>query len=461
MDEKHSIIHNQKAYRRRNSFRQSVFRRLVGTLLAFSTLFIWFLYVTIIVYDADGGVFFKYEDKIPSIFKPSPERQARWILKKHPLIDGHNDLLILIRGAYKDHISDETFTDLFENGGLYGHVDIPRIESGGMGGAFWSAFMPCPQNPSNYSDANYGDTVKATIEQLDLFKRLKQRYPKYFTPSLTSEDATAAFKSGKLISPAGIEGLHQIGNSAATLRLYHTLGARYATLTWNCHNIYADAAITQEDGKFVQSKPLHHGISEKGRELINEMNRLGMMVDLAHVSKDTMIDALDGSEKWGGWKGSAAPPIFSHSSVYSICPHPRNVQDDVLQLVKKRNSVVMINFSADFISCKASETEGEFPEPDPEHATLDQVVRHIKYIGELIGYDYVGIGSDFDGIQDAPKGLEDISKFPALVAELLKQGVSREDVIKVIGGNILRVWAEADAVSSMMKQWVEPLEDDI
>jgi membrane dipeptidase len=352
---------------------------------------------------------------------------------------------------------------LFEKGGLDGHVDLPRIESGKMGGAFWSAFMPCPHNVSDFSESNYAEIVRATLQQLDLFQQLQVRYPKIFTPSSTSAEAERMFKGGQLISPVGIEGLHQIGNSPATLRLYYSLGARYVTLTWNCHNIYADAAITaDESGKFGPSKPLWHGVSEEGREMIYEMNRLGMLVDLAHVSKDTMIDALVGSTKWGqAWKGSVAPPIFSHSSAYALCPHPRNVPDDVLQLVKQRNSLVMINFSADFISCRKSDSGSEMPETDSEFATLDQVVKHIRHIGELIGYDYVGIGTDFDGISNPPKGLEDVSKFPDLVAELLHQGVSRHDVIKVIGGNLLRVWQEADAVASMLKPWRQPLEDRI
>jgi membrane dipeptidase len=371
--------------------------------------------------------------------------------------------MILIRGLYKNHISNETFTSLFENGGLEGHVDIPRIKIGQLGGAFWSAYMPCPANGSDFSDSNYSEIVRATLQQMDLFQQLGVRYPKYFTPSATSTEATLAFmKHHRLISPVGIEGLHQIGNSPATLRLYHSLGARYVTLTWNCHNIYADAAVTRdESGKFAPSKPLWHGISERGRDMIYEMNRLGMIVDLAHVSKDTMIDALVGSEKWGGWKGSMAPPIFSHSSAYSICPHPRNVPDDVLQLVKQRNSLVMINFSPDFISCKPPSSGSGFPETDLENSTLLQVVKHIRHIGNLIGYDYVGIGTDFDGISDTPKGLEDVSKLPDLVAELLRQGVSKGDVIKVIGGNLLRVWAEADAVSGMLKPWRTPLEDEI
>lgn len=320
--------------------------------------------------------------------------------------------------------------------------------------------------------------VHATLDALDVFHRLGEQYPKYFTPTPSHAAALSAFASGKLISPVIIEGLHQIGNSLANLRLFHRLGVRYATLTWNCHNKYADAAL-ESDAHFGAhvAKPYWHGLSQDGRKLVKEMNRLGMIVDLAHVSVDTMRDVLigesnsssstinDNDDKEGKdiWKGSLAPPIFSHSSVHAICPHPRNVPDDVLHLVKRRNSLVMINFSPGFIACAFgpdADPAVDLPALVPENSTLAQVVRHITYVGELIGYDYVGIGTDYDGIEDTPKGLEDVSKFPGLVAELLRVGVSEADVIKVVGGNLLRVWEEVDRVRDQLKH-VLPLEDDI
>jgi membrane dipeptidase len=194
--------------------------------------------------------------------------------------------------------------------------------------------------------------------------------------------------------------------------------------------------------------------------LVKEMNRLGMLVDLAHVSQDTMHDVLVGNGT-AQWNGSIAPPIFSHSSAYAICPHPRNVPDDILQLVKQRNSIVMVNFSPYFVSCKASQTPNAFPEFVPENNTLAHVVRHIRHIGELIGYDHVGIGTDYDGIGNTPEGLEDVSKFPELIAELLRQGISDEDVAKIAGRNLLRVWAEADKVAKELQKTVLPLEDDL
>lgn len=260
---------------------------------------------------------------------------------------------------------------------------------------------------------------------------------------------------------------HQIGNSPSTLRLYYALGVRYATLTWNCHNIYADAAILSflENDTSIVAPPLHHGISKDGRALVREMNRLGMLVDISHVSADTMRDALvgrEGVEAGEKWTGSIAPPIFSHSSAYTLCPHPRNVPDDILLLVKQRNSVIMVNFSPSFISCKAPDpsTPRALPILVPENSTLERVADHIVYIGEKIGYDHVGIGTDFDGIESTPKGLEDVTKLPDLVAELLRRGVSESDMAKVVGGNVLRVWDEVEQVGLELRaQGIEPLED--
>ncbi|KAF2262547.1 hypothetical protein CC78DRAFT_315959 [Lojkania enalia] len=390
------------------------------------------------------------------------EQRAVKILRENPLIDGHNDLMIFIRGKYMNHIYDADFKDKFENGGFPQHVDLPRLEQGMQGGAFWSAFMPCPMgNGTDFADENYSEIVRATLDQLDLFRRLSLSYPKYFSPSTNSSEALKAFENGRLISPVAIEGLHQIGNSISTLRLYHQLGVRYATLTWNCHNKFADSAL--ESGPRYEArvaKPYWHGLSPAGRELVKEMNRMGMLVDLAHVSKETMKDVLVGNED-GDWNGSLAPPIFSHSSAYAICPHPRNVPDDILQFVKQRESIVMINFSPGFISCVPGDSPSGLPDTYPPNATLNQVVQHIKYVGELIGYDYVGIGTDYDGIDSTPVGLEDVSKFPDLVAELLRQGVSDEDAAKVVGRNLLRVWKEADQVAAKLQARTLPLEDDL
>ncbi|KAB8305179.1 hypothetical protein EYC80_004469 [Monilinia laxa] len=383
------------------------------------------------------------------------------ILLTTPLIDGHNDLAILIKSVYKNRIYDEKFTDVFENGGMPYHVDLPRLKVGKNGGAFWSAFAPCPSNWSDFSSENYGHSVAFTLTQLDLLTRLQAAYPYHFSLPGNSSTALTAFQNGQLISPYIIEGLHQIGNSLSNLRLYFSLGVRYATLTHNCHNRYADAALVELPGGGVEkSTPQWGGVSPAGRQLIHEMNRLGMIVDLSHTSQDTMRSVLG----WEvDWPGSLAPVIFSHSSAYTICPHPRNVPDDILQLVKKRKSLVMVNFAPDFVSCVAnpSNTNG-LPDFYPKNSTLEHVARHVIHIGDLIGYDHVGFGSDFDGIPNTPQGLDDVSKYPDLVAELLKQGVSDTDAAKVVGGNILRVWKDVDELAAQLQAKGErPLEDDL
>lgn len=296
------------------------------------------------------------------------------------------------------------------------------------------------------------------MEQVDLVSRLQEAYPDTFSTPPNGTTAIEAFKAGKIISPLGIEGLHSIGNSLAHLRDFYKLGVSYATLTHNCHNKYADAAVVEgPDGSSIKSKPQWNGVSPAGKNLIHEMNRLGMIVDLAHVAADTMRDVLRGKDDW---TGSRAPVIFSHSSAYAICPHPRNVPDDVLQLVKETNSLVMVNFYPGFVSCKASDKADGMPEQDPDNATLEHVADHIVYIGKLIGFDHVGLGSDFDGVESVPKGLEDVSKFPDLIAELLKRGVSDEDASKVVGGNLLRVWKDVDDVAlHMQAEGVLPVED--
>ena len=213
-------------------------------------------------------------------------------------------------------------------------------------------------------------------------------------------------------------------------------------------------------GSLIAAPPLHGGVSPRGRLAVKEMNRLGMLVDISHVSKDTMLDVLGGRPE--KWSGSQAPVIFSHSSAYALCPHPRNVPDDVLDLVKSTNSIVMVNFSPDFISCVPSTSNTGIPDFYPQNSTLHQVARHIIYIGQRIGFDHVGLGSDFDGIFETPKGLDDVSKYPDLIAELLKMGLTDADAAKVVGRNILRVWGDADRVAEkMQKEGVLPIEDEL
>lgn len=295
---------------------------------------------------------------------------------------------------------------------------------------------------------------------MDLVSRLQQQFPDVFSEPGNSSTAMEYFRQGKIISPYGIEGLHSIGNSFAHLRAFHQLGVRYATLTHNCHNSFADAALVQTLHGVQKAEPLWHGVSEKGKKVVYEMNRLGMLVDLSHVSQDTMRDVLGAGKD--GWPGSQAPVIFSHSSSYAVCPHPRNPPDDILQLVKRTGSLVMVNFSPSFISCTAGDNENGLPDFYPPNATLSQVVDHIVHVGELIGYEHVGFGSDFDGIPSTPEGLNDVSKYPDLVAELLRRGISDEDVARVVGGNLLRVWAQVDAVAARLQaEGALPVEDDL
>lgn len=307
--------------------------------------------------------------------------------------------------------------------------------------------------------------MRQTTEQVDVMSRLQKLHPEVFSTPPNGTTALQAFKENKIISPLGIEGLHSIGNSLAQLRNFYGLGVSYATLTHNCHNRYADAALVELPHGLKKADPIHHGVSPAGRDLIREMNRLGMIVDLSHVSADTMRDVLgawsdspDGTKKWNG---SLAPIIFSHSSAYSVCPHPRNVPDDVLQLVKKRNSVVMVNFSPGFISCTPAPHRSDgLPDYYPPNATMEHVADHIMHIGSLIGFEYVGLGSDFDGIPTVPQGLEDVADFPQLIAELLARGVSDENAANVAGRNLLRVWKDVDQVAlEMQAEGVHPVED--
>ncbi|KAJ5557354.1 Peptidase M19 renal dipeptidase [Penicillium frequentans] len=391
---------------------------------------------------------------------PTIEERVHHILTQTPLIDGHDDFPIFIRSVFHNHIHSANFTDAFLNGTLPAHVDLPRLKRGHVGGTFWSVFVPCPTDWTDFSDETYAPSIRQTMEQVDLMSRVQQTFPDVFSTPPNGTTALSAFQEGKIISPLGIEGLHSIGNSLSHLRIFYELGVSYATLTHNCHNRYADAAVVELPGGGVKkSDPLWHGVSPAGQNVVYEMNRLGMIVDLAHVSVDTMRDVLGAGKT--EWSGSRAPIIFSHSSAYALCPHPRNVPDDVLELVREKNSIVMVNFSPDFISCVDAGRADGIPDADPENATLERVADHIMHIGTIAGFDHVGLGSDFDGIPTVPRGLEDVSKFPALIAELLRRGLSDEDAAKVAGGNLLRVWRDVDQVAlKMQAEGAAPVEDD-
>ncbi|KAL4802646.1 membrane dipeptidase-domain-containing protein [Aspergillus unguis] len=357
-----------------------------------------------------------------------PSDPVEQVLQLQPLTDGHNDLPEFLRTNYGNHIYQSNFSDQIE---LPGHVDFPRLAKGRVRGQFWSVYVGCESHPS----PNY-EYVHDTLQQIDLVHRLAELYPEHISLVPDTDAFRDTFESSpsQIASFLGVEGLHQIGSSASTLRLYHSLGARYVTLTHMCHNEYADSATPAE--------PLHNGLSTRGRDMVLEMNRLGMAVDLAHVSVKTMHDALDITK---------APVIFSHSSVYAVCPHERNVPDDVLLRLAENGGVIMITFLPEYTRCD-----------DASAATLSDVADHIQYVGELIGYEYIGLGSDFDGMEHVVEGLEDVSKYPDLIRELLDRGVSVEDAAGVIGGNILRAMGEIEQVAKEMKEdGITPLEDDI
>lgn len=401
-------------------------------------------------------------EPVPGSPSLSTRERVDRILHETPLIDGHDDLAIFLRFAYKSEIHTSKFRKNFEKGGMEMHVDLPRLKKGKVGGTFWSAFVPCPANASyDYSDKVYGESVSTTLSQIDLIRRLQKYYPDTFTPATSSPThALALFHQNRtLVSPISIEGLHQIPQTSpfSTLRLYHSLGVRAATLTWNCHNAFADAALvpSNETGANIPAPEFRDGLTLAGRKVIKEMNRLGMLVDLSHTSYWTQKAVLTHN-------ASLAPVMFSHSSAFSICPHPRNVHDDILDLVKATNSIVMINFTPAFISCLPPPTSSVLPELYPKNNTLHQIARHVVYVGKKIGYDHVGLGSDFDGTFPMPKGMDGVDKFPDLVAELLRMGVSDEQASKVVGRNILRVWQAAEDVRRKMHEdGVLEMEDEV
>ncbi|KAK6334129.1 hypothetical protein TWF696_002632 [Orbilia brochopaga] len=364
------------------------------------------------------------------------------ILTSSPLIDTHIDLPILAREVFQNHIYADNFSTPFASGGLYGHVDIPRLKSGKIGGIFWSVFTACPDPAADpeeqFQDAVYFESIHDTIQQIDVMKRIVRAHPNDLTFAFSADEFERAFTASggkKVASVLGIEGLHQIGNSPAAIRLFYEVGVRYITLTHNCNNLFADGAVVKA--------PHWGGLNPSlGPSLIREFNRLGMLVDLSHVSAATMRDVLS---------ITLAPVLFSHSSAYNLTHHPRNVPDDVLDAVKHNDGVVQVNFAPDFVTQSADGS-----------ATLADVADHVMYIGERIGWDHVGFGSDYDGIGSTPVGLEDISKYPDLVAELLRRGVKDEDVKKATGANVLRVWRAAEAVAARLQgSGLAELEDDV
>jgi membrane dipeptidase len=383
------------------------------------------------------------------------------ILQQTPLIDGHNDLPWEIRDRFKSDLAavdlnSDTARLPVPEGGAPLMTDIPRLRAGLVGGQFWSVWIP--------TDVTGPAAIQMTLEQMDLVKRMAARYPADFEMAYSAADVRRIHAAHKVACLIGIEGGHQINNSLAALREMYDAGARYMTLTHTINTAWADSAT---------DTPVHHGLTPFGAEVVREMNRLGMLVDLSHVSPETMRAALSITE---------APVIFSHSSARALDDHPRNVPDDILRLVAANGGVVMVNFAPDYVSEARNHWDADeaaertrFNSPpyvglyigQPERAkealaawkashprpntTLAQVADHVDHIRKVAGADHVGLGSDFDGIGDAPIGLDGADKYPALLQELMRRGWTDRDIAKLAGENVLRVMASAEQVAQKLR----------
>ncbi|MEU9718460.1 dipeptidase [Streptomyces sp. NPDC047976] len=370
--------------------------------------------------------------------------QARELLTEYPVVDGHNDLPWALRQQVRYDLGRR---DIAGDQSDHLHTDIPRLRAGGVGAQFWSVYVR--------SDYSGDEAVSATLEQIDAVDQLITRYPGSLVRALTADDMEAARAEGRIASLMGAEGGHSINNSLATLRALHQLGVRYMTLTHNDTIDWADSATDE---------PRHGGLTGFGREVVREMNRIGMLVDLSHVAATTMRDALD---------TSAAPVIFSHSSARAVCDHPRNVPDDVLERLPGNGGVAMATFVPKFILPAAVEwtlaadenlrahgfhhldttpeamalhREFEAARPRPV-ATAATVADHLDHMREVAGVDHIGIGGDFDGTAFTPAGLDDVSGYPNLIAELIGRGWSRADLAKLTWSNAVRVLREAESTS--------------
>jgi membrane dipeptidase len=382
------------------------------------------------------------------------------VLVATPLIDGHNDLPWELRERFASRLDridlGKDTAGLPYADGRPLMTDIPRLRAGQVGGQFWSVWIPV--------SVTGPQAVQTTIEQIDLVHRMAAQYPADFEMAYTADDIVRIHKAGRIACLIGIEGGHQIDASLAVLRQMYALGARYMTLTHTQNTPWADSAT---------DNPQHHGLTPFGKALVGEMNRIGMLVDLSHVSPDTMRAALAATQ---------APVIFSHSGARAIVDHPRDVPDDVLRLVSANRGVVMANFYPGYVSqararwdADEAAEEARFNAPpygglyigQPERAkaalaawvashpepivTIGQVADHIEHIRRIAGADAVGLGSDFDGVTDTPSGLDGVDKFPAVLIELARRGWSDEDLAKVAGGNILRVMREAEATARRLQ----------
>ncbi|MEV4335317.1 dipeptidase [Streptomyces sp. NPDC049597] len=376
-------------------------------------------------------------------------RRARELLAAHPVVDGHNDL----PWALREHVRyDLDRMDIAgdQTGRL--HTDIPRLRAGGVGAQFWSVYVR--------SDMAGDAAVSATLEQIDIVDQLITRYPADLVRALSAEDMEIARAEGRIASLMGAEGGHSVNNSLATLRALYALGVRYMTLTHNDNTAWADSATDE---------PAVGGLSPFGHEVVREMNRMGMLVDLSHVAATTMRDAL---------ATSVAPVVFSHSSSRAICDHPRNIPDDVLALLPANGGVAMATFVPKFIlpaavewtraadenmrahglhhldtTPQAMKIHEAFEAANPRPvATAATVADHLDHMREVAGVDHVGIGGDFDGTAFTPAGLDDVAGYPNLIAELLGRGWSEADLAKLTWQNAVRVLRAAEDVARDLQE---------
>lgn len=369
----------------------------------------------------------------------TPEETAREVLAKSPIIDGHNDTPHQIAAMFDRDFSKFDLTALPADVLAKTHTDIKNARAGYLGGQYWSVYVDAAL-PKH-------EAVARNIQQIDVVRQMMARYPETFTYAATAAEVEAAMKKGKIASLIGMEGGHSIGGSLEILRQTYALGARYMTLTHSLTNDWADSAT---------DAPKHNGLSPFGFEVLAEMNHLGMIADISHVSEATMHDVLD---------KSTAPVLFTHSNAHAVTPHPRNVPDSVLKRLPQNGGVVMVTFVPGFTSAArrqweyersavAGRAKTEFSgnpagekaavdawiaaNPQPK-ATLAQVADHIDHIRKVAGIDHIGIGGDFGGVDELPVGLENVSTYPALFAELVRRGYAKTDLAKIAQGNVLRV----------------------
>lgn len=384
----------------------------------------------------------------------TPQQVADAALRVAPVWDGHNDVPEQLRDRRKDLIADFDFRDTSATadpakGKIAMHTDLARLRRGHVGAQFWSVWVS--------TELTDQQAVQAVLEQIDVTKRLVARYPQDLQLAASAADVERAMKAGKVASLIGMEGGHGIGNSLGVLRQMYGLGVRYMTITHSKNTAFADSAT---------DAPVHNGLTDFGRQVVREMQRIGMLVDLSHVSEKTMLDALDVAK---------APVIFSHSGARAVASHPRNVPDNVLDRVKANGGIVMVVTLPDYVSdevrdwglrrtaeqarleklhtgrdpavAKAALAEWTKANPSPG-STVAQVADHIDHIVKRIGVDHVGLGADFDGMDTATRGLDDVAGYPALFVELARRGYSQVDLEKIASRNMMRVLKAAEAYAA-------------